>query len=475
MKVSPLQSFRSPILCCGLALALPAYGQLNLQVLHSFSGGPGGQQPYAGFVQGPNGMLLGTTYQGGTNNAGVVFRVNLDGSSTTPVFSFQGSNLNPGGLANPSGLVLGADGALYGVTGAGSAGYGDVFRINDDGTGYTVLYTFGPSFGGPYSPSAGLVQGTDGSLFGTTQFGGLAGKGAIFKVSTNGTGFTTLHAFGVGADGQSPQAPLLIGIDGALYGTTAGGGTGGLGTIFKLAADGSAETVLHSFAAEAADGQSPYTAGLVQGSDGTLYGTTQQGGITANGTNSGFGTVFSLKPDGTGYRIIHNFAGTSEDGQYPNSSLLLGSDGVLYGVTEYGGSNNAGVVFRLNIDGSGYQILYQFGSSPADGRYPAASLFQTRDGGLFGTTKFGGANNFGTIFRLAPAPPVISSLVPLPDKTVRLTVHAAANYTFRIDTSSDHKHWTTLTNLLNANGAIQFVDYAASNAPSRFYRAAWVP
>lgn len=475
------QLFGFTLFTGGLLLTTPAQAQLSLRVLHSFSGGADGRQPYAGLVQGLDGALVGTTYQGGTHDVGVVFKVNPDGSGNTPVFSFQGSPLNPGGLVNPSGLLRGADGALYGTTGVGSGGYGNVFKINADGSGYVMLHAFDPSFGGPSSPVAGLLEANDGFLYGTTQTGGVAGRGALFKISTNGGDFAMLHPFGIGNDGQGPQSPLIQGADGALYGTTtlggasAQGGASGLGTVFKIQTDGSGETVLHSFMPAGGDGQLPYTAGLVQGKDGTLYGTTQQGGATANGANSGFGTVFKLNPDGAGYAILHDFGTAPEDGRYPNSTLTLGTDGVLYGITEFGGRNNVGVVFRLNPDGSGYEVLYHFGSHAGDGQYPGAPLVQANDGGLFGTTKFGGDNNLGTVFRLAPAPPVITSLTPLPDKTVRLTVSGAPNYTFRIEGSSDHSHWTTLTNILNANGALQFVDYGASNAPNRFYRAAWVP
>ena len=456
--------------------------QLSVRVLHSFSGGPDGQEPYAGLVQGADQALYGTTFQGGTNQAGLMFKVRPDGSGNAPLFSFEFSGMDPGGVANPSGLIQGADGALYGTTGLGGAhSQGSVFRINPDGTGYMVLRSFDAGLGGPYEPTAALVQGNDGFLYGTTQFGGVLGAGAVFKVSTNGTGYATLHQFGIGTDGQSPQASLIQGLDGALYGTTALGGAGaqagasGFGTVYKLNTDGLGETVLHSFMPGGGDGQYPYTAGLVQGKDGVLYGMTQQGGSTASNSNSGYGTVFKLNPDGTGFNILHNFKTTTSDGQFPNSTLLLSHDGVLYGATESGGSYSNGLVFSLNTDGTGYRVLYEFGASPTDGRYPAAPLVQANDGGLFGTTKAGGANNLGTVFRLAPAAPLISFPVPLPDKTVRLSVRAASNFVFRIEGSSDYRNWVALTNLLNVKGSIEFIDCGASNAPNRFYRAAWVP
>lgn len=476
LKSIPLAFSIAGLVWLSLFLVPVSQGQLALRVLHSFTGGGEGQQPYAGLIQGTDGRLYGTTFQGGSNNAGVVFRVNPDGSGNSVVLSFPANPIDPGGVANPCGLVQGTDGALYGTSGFGGAnGYGAVFKLSPDGSAYTVLHSFDSTLGGPYEPTAALVQGADGLLYGTTQFGGVPGHGSVFKISTNGTQCFTLHEFGIGSDGQSPQAPLLQGLDGALYGTTALGGTtaqggaSGYGTVFKLATDGSAETVLHSFTGAGGDGQDPYTAGLVQDRSGTLYGITQQGG------SAGLGVVFSLKTDGSGFTILHHFGGAPADGRYPNAALILSADGTLYGTTEWGGANDAGTVFRLNIDGSGYSVLYSFGSRSSDGRFPGAPLVQASDGGLFGTTKFGGDNNLGTVFRLAPAAPVISSLALLPDKTVKLTIQAAPNFVFRIDGTSDHVHWVTLTNILNGKSSLEFIDFAASNTPSRLYRAAWVP
>ena len=360
------------IAAIGFEIESPA--QLTLKVLHSFGGGIDGEQPYAGLVQGTDGALYGTTYLGGSNRAGTVFKINPNGSGNTPLFHFGNNNNDPFGLASPSGLIQGADGALYGPAHGGSAGYGSVFRINPNGSGYAVLHSFDPS--GGYSPNAALVQGRDGSLFGTTQSGG-AGFGTVFRLNTNG-GFTQLCAFGSATnDPQSPQSPLIQGADGALYGTSHAGGTSavggasGFGTVFKINTNGTGMTVLHNFMPSGGDGQNPYLAGLVQGSNGVLYGITQEGGSFANGGSSGFGTVFKINPDGTGYAILHNFNPSAGDGKYPNSALVPGNDGELYGNTEFGGSNNLGVVFRLRPDGSGYEVLYLSDPPPTTAVIPA--------------------------------------------------------------------------------------------------------
>src|SRR5262249_30986285 len=134
-----------------------------------------------------------------------------------------------------------------------------------------------------------------------------------------------------------------------------------------------------------------------------------EGGSTSSVGGSGFGTVFEINPDGSGYRILHNFDPTAGgDGEYPWPGLVIGNDGALYGTADSGGTYNAGVVFKINPDGSGYTILYTFGSNPGDGAHPRSPLVRATDGGLFGTAPFGGDMNYGTIFRLAPSRAVVS-------------------------------------------------------------------
>jgi uncharacterized repeat protein (TIGR03803 family) len=185
--------------------------------------------------------------------------------------------------------------------------------------------------------------------------------------------------------------------------------------------------------------------------------------------------VFKLNPDGTGYRILHSFNPEAGEGKYPNSGLVMGNDGALYGTTEFGGPDNVGVVFRLKSDGSECTVLYNFGSRSNDGAHPKAQLVRASDGGLFGTAQFGGAQDFGTIFRLGPAPAVISSVARLPEGGIQVTITAAPDFEYQIEASPDQTHWVVLTNLYNATGVMQFIDADAARMPQRFYRAAWVP
>ncbi len=234
--------------------------------------------------------------------------------------------------------MQGSDGNFYGTAVVGGAnGAGTVFKITPGGTLIT-LYSFGVSDG--QSPYGGLVQGSDGNFYGTTEFGGANnGNGTVFKITPRGT-LTSLYSF-AGSDGANPHAGLVQGSDGNFYGTTEFGGTGQCanrcGTVFKITPSGTL-TTLYDFAGS--DGFKPQ-AGLVQGSDGNFYGTT-----TGGGANNGKGTVFKITPSGT-LTTLYSFAGS--DGAFPQAGLVQGSDGNFYGTTAGGGANFAGTVFRLGV------------------------------------------------------------------------------------------------------------------------------
>jgi uncharacterized repeat protein (TIGR03803 family) len=367
-------------------------------VLHSFSGAPAdGTEPRAGLIQGSDGTLYGTTYYGGSADRGTVFRLASDGSGFTLLHSFTAAPTD--GQYPSASLIQGLDGMLYGTTVYGGSGDGTVFQIAPDGNGFTVLHSFIGGTTDGALPFAGLIQGPDDTLYGTTYSGGSPPGGTVFQMATDGSGFTLLHSFNQFREGARPLAGLIQGPDGTLYGTTTytyrNGFPAPLGMIFRLAADGSGFTVLHSFTGDSTDGRYPL-AGLIQGPDGTLYGTTSEGG-TAN-----LGTVFQMALDGSGFMLLHSFTGAPTDGQYPSASLIQRPDGALYGTTYRGGSNGSGTVFRLAPDGSGFTLLHSFSSEATDGRDPYASLIQGPDGTLYGTTKYGGSADRGTVFRLAP-------------------------------------------------------------------------
>jgi uncharacterized repeat protein (TIGR03803 family) len=399
-------------------------------------------------IEGSDGKLYGETEYGigSSSYEGLVFSLSKDGSGFTVLHHFTGVSRGGDG-SNPQGLVEGSDGALYGTTRQGGSragvlaaagmsefGNGTVFKLNKDGSGYAVLRRFTCTDGDGGEPWAGVIEGRDGALYGTTledsrvatkERDTRSGPGTVFKLNKDGGGYKVLHTFGVTmADGDRPFAALLAGSDGALYGTTDAGGTGEgrNGTVFKLNPDGSGYKVLHSFPDKPLDGRMPRTR-LLEGRDGALYGTTQSGG----GKDSG--TVFKLNKDGGGYTVLYRFAAdphglvtefhdgaptgssVSGDGAMPHG-LVQGGDGALYGTTETGGRNGRGTAFKLNPDGSGFTILHSFPSLVAGGSDPQeGTLIKGRDGALYGITHSGGADDSGEVFKLS-----ISVSRPTPSK-----------------------------------------------------------
>lgn len=355
-------------------------------VLYSFGNSGDGQNPQASLIQASDGNFYGTTDAGGATGEGTVFEITPAGVETV-LHSFG----NSGDGDHPqAGLIQGSDGNFYGTTYDGGANDdGTVFKITPAGM-ETVLYSFGSS-GDGYTPAGGLIQGSDGNFYGTTSSGGAHSFGTVFKITPGGAE-TVLYSFGANGDGDAdePFAGLIQGSDGNFYGTTALGGLTSAGTVFKITPAG-AETVLYSFAnGKANDGQHPR--GLIQGSDGNFYGTTNAGGANSRGT------VFEITPSGT-ETVLHSF-GSGSDGQNPDTGVIQGSDGNFYGTTQNGGANGDGTVFQVTAAGL-ETVLYSFGSS-GDGRGPQAGVIQGSDGNFYGTTYSGGANSYGTVFKIVP-------------------------------------------------------------------------
>lgn len=297
-----------------------------------------------------------------------------------------------------AGLVSGMDGALYGTTlGGGTNGAGTVFKVNRDGSGYATLHTFLTNGVDGESPGA-LIQASDGALYGMTSIGGGTNRaGTVYKLNMDGSGYRLLHVFGsVAADGGNPGAGLIEGSDGGLYGTAFFGGSNDMGTVFRLNKDGSSYGALYHFGRIASDGTNPDSA-VVQGADGALYGTTFFGG-----TNDA-GTVFKLNTNGGGYGVLRMFTKSGGDGQDPDAALLQASNGALYGTTYNGGASNVGTVFTLSTSGAAYSLLHSFKSFAGDAQSPLGPLFEGKDGLLYGTTYSGGSNGVGAIFKLARA------------------------------------------------------------------------
>jgi uncharacterized repeat protein (TIGR03803 family) len=307
-------------------------------------------------------------------------------------------------------VVQGPDGNLYGTTtSGGNNNNGVIFKVTPAGK-LTVLYTFCETSGCPdgSTPEAGLVVGTDGNLYGTTAYDGTitgsgVASGTIFKITLAGK-LTTLYTFcneWPCKDGATPMAGLVEGTDGNFYGTTHGGGAQSVGVVFKITPEG-ALTTLYSFCtlANCTDGEEP-VAGLVQGTSGDFYGTTYWGGATGNdncldGVN-GCGTVFKITSTGT-LTTLYDFcspAGSScPDGASPVAGLVQGTDGNFYGTTKGGGSDVSGTVFKITPAGK-LTTLVNSGLF-----YPEGTLIQATDGNFYGTSFDGGAQNSGEVFKV---------------------------------------------------------------------------
>jgi uncharacterized repeat protein (TIGR03803 family) len=331
---------------------------------------------------------------------------------------------------NPVAGLIVSGSLLYGVTSFGGAnGNGMVFSINTNGTGFAALHPFN---------TLGFVSGigltnSDGSgpiglvlsgnmLYGSATSGGTNGAGTVFALNTNGSGFVTLHTFNRAAfdpnigsstnsDGENPEGGMILS-GGTLYGTTYQGGTNGWGTVFALSTNGTGFTTLHSFSGgagagmAAGDGANPQAALILNGA--TLYGTTQNGGT------NGWGTVFGLNTNGTGYITLHNFTPytydamtatlhTNTDGANPEAALIL-NGATLYGTTQNGGTNGNGMVFAVSTDGTTSLALYDFSATNvnfanSDGAAPQSALVMSGNT-LYGTAEFGGTNGNGTVFAL---------------------------------------------------------------------------
>jgi len=390
------------------AIALPAQ---NFTTLASFDKTDGRDPGYpaAPLVQGTNGNFYGTTAAGGTSDEGTVFEISPTGKLAA-LYSFcTQPGCTDGAVAN-AGLVQGTDGNLYGTTELGGTNnFGTVFKLTSAGK-LTTLYRFCSQSGCPdgAQPSAGLMQAADGNFYGTTYSGGADGGGTIFKITKAGV-LTTLASFD-GSNGQYPFFGSLIqATNGNFYGTTLAGGPStecsngtplsGCGAVFEMTPSGDL-TSIYTFCAleNCTDGAAPY-GGLVQGENGNFYGTTSQGGT------NGDGTVFEITPAGK-LATLHSF--DAVDGYFPEAGLVQGTDGNFYGTTPSGGANGvSGTLFEITATGK-FATLHSFCTQPncSDGTGPFAGLIQATNGSFYGATFAGGTSSncsggCGTIFSLS--------------------------------------------------------------------------
>jgi uncharacterized repeat protein (TIGR03803 family) len=381
------------LFCAAAAISSPAQ---TFTTLASFNN-TNGSFSQAPLVQGFDGNLYGTTDDGGLKASGTAFKITLAGKLTLVHYFCSRTDCADGEVPE-SGLVPADNGNLYGITSSGGSGCsycGTVFQISARGTLFT-MHSFDGSDG--LNP-LGLMQASNGDFYGTTSTGGSGSGGTIFRMTPTGT-LTTLYNF---EDFNYPVAGLVEGTDGNFYGTTITYASGGDGTIFKMTPDG-AVTTLRSFSG--ADGSWP-VAPLIEASNGRFYGTTSQGGPASTiCVTTGCGTVFEITPLGE-LATLHYFAGP--DGLSPSGALVQGSDGTLYGTTSGGGPANSscyfgcGTIFQITPHGK-FTTLHTFDG--LDGQYPYIALVQATDGNFYGTTFAGGTSTActegcGTVFRLS--------------------------------------------------------------------------
>ena len=333
--------------------------------------------------RGTDGEFYGTAYAGGANGEGTIYEMTPSGSLTARA-SFNGSD----GAFPYGGLIQGKDGNLYGSTSSGGT-YGDgaLYKATTNGI-ITSLTSFDADNG--EFPVVGLLQASDGNLYGTTLEGGDFGYGTVFRMTTAGV-LTTLVSFDYN-DGDAPSPVLMQGSDGNLYGTCEGGGAYGWGTIFKMSLSGSI-TNIYSFTG-GNDGGNPVP-GLVQAADGNFYGPTYEAG------SNGFGTVFEITPSGE-FTTRYTFTG-GNDGANPWGGLMQASDGNLYGTTTGAGTYEFGTIFQLAPTG-GFTTVGQFDGFI--GGDPVAALTQGKDGNLYGTTVSGGLYENGVVYQLTVSGPL---------------------------------------------------------------------
>ena len=355
------------------ALSQPTIYAQTYTVIHNF--GSNANDPFSPAISGTitqsrGGAMFSTVGGGNDGTFGAAFRITTSGAVTTLETFHPGQRV-------PGGLTLATDGLYYGTANnGGTYGKGVIFKMTQDGV-RTPLYSFHGGTDGGY-PTAAPIQSEAGDFYGTTEGGGI-GYGSVYRINKYGD-FTLLHTFTGTPDGAHPYGPLVQGTDFYFYGTTELGGTHNAGTIFRVSNKGDFKVI---FNFDFAHGAYPF-AGLIQANDGSFYGTTFSGGSISEGT------IFKMTPGYT-VSVLHSFM-RGADGGTPGSGLVQATDGNLYGAANGYGTADGGVLFRITLSGT-YTVLHNF--SDSTGSYPVDALLQHTNGILYGMTGSGGVSYLG--------------------------------------------------------------------------------
>ena len=369
-----------------------AHGTNSITTLASFDY-DNGSNPSAGVVLDSGGNLYGTTQGGGSSGNGTVFEIAAGSHTITTLASFDYDN----GAYPTGGVVQDSGGNLYGTTQyGGSSGSGTVFEIAVGSNTITTLASLDYTNSGEY-PSGGVVLDSAGNLYGTASYGGSSYYGTVFEVAAGSNIITALASFNYD-NGASPFGSVVLDSAGNLYGTTQGGGSSGNGTVFEIAAGSNTITTLASFTGD--NGANPY-AGVVLDGSGNLYGTSSYGG------SKGDGTVFEITAGSNTITTLANF--NYDIGVQPYAGVVRDGGGNLYGTTTYGGGGYGdGTVFEIAAGSNTITTLASFTGS--NGAYPLGDLVLDSAGNLYGTTQGGGSSGYGTVWEIAHGTNTITTL-----------------------------------------------------------------
>lgn len=381
---------------------------------------------YGPLAPGPDGYLWGTTYSGGLNSRGSLYKVKADASDWQMVLAFSGNGTsNKGGSPN-AGLLLDASGFFWGTTqSGGTLDYGTVFKVNTATGALTTVLEFsgaGATNKGR-APRAGLVRGGDGNYWGTTGEGGTSGHGTVFKINPGTGALTTVVEFtdnGASNKGKAPHGALVRGTGGMLWGTTTAGGASGLGTVFKVnAGTGVLTTVVHFTGTSGAALGHNAAGALVDDGAGSFWGTTYSGGIT-NLSGTSLGTVFKVNASSGAFTSVVQFTGTiaGNVGANPRGALAPDGEGYMWGTTTSTSATGStttdnGTVFKIH-SGTGVLTniaIFENSAGPPLGRFPQGDLYHDSEGYVWGTTSSGGRSGNGTVYRIHRATGALQTVI----------------------------------------------------------------
>jgi uncharacterized repeat protein (TIGR03803 family) len=369
----------------------------TVSTLYNFDGTHGSNPTYMQLAQGQDGKLYGATYYGGSTGNGEVFSIDTTGNVSV-IYNFTGGADGGNPIGGP---VLGTDGNLYGATNQGGSnanGFQGVFYKLTTAGVETVLHTFSAGIDGAF-PWAAPILASDGNFYGTTTGGGTTGNGILYKISTTGT-FTNLYSFDYANGGAYPTGSVLQASDGNLYMTASIGGANNCGTALETTTAG---VVKKTFSFNCGSGGAYPIGGLIQAADGALYGTTDSGGTY------GYGTLFKLSRTAFVQSILHNFL--LGDGEYPDAAVYQATDKKLYAPTSEGGTYGDGILFDSTTKPV-YKNIYSFNNSVnLESAAPVGQLMQHTNGTLYGVAQFGGTNDLGTVYSVANGMSAFCALV----------------------------------------------------------------